>query len=525
MKLSQEIIFFQLQKKYAVQYLKKNDLKIVYNRPIFFDSQMDFCERTILVDSTDIEEIKKKPLAFINSLLFFFEKPDLQLKGYDLTMILIEEPIPIHVFFNELQEIFNLFDQWDDCLKELSYGNGSFQELIDHSDAVMDERMLLIDRKFHYAAFSKACELVFDPSLVDEHHNMPMDAVNDFISDSAFQELYERRDLFDYVSVTPTDVNEMICRNFFDEKGYAGRLIIVLISGNDEHLKNYIRTILNHLYGYVDRLYRKHRSFNMKKIALSSLREPLLNILHQLSNPAGQWERVSMENGWKNTHQLQLIQLRSHTAYTKNIYSEFLGAEIENQWPGSICMLFEEQLIMLINLDLSAATNKANFHQQLPYFLRDSLMVAGLSRIFFDINELRAAYEQTQIALDFGVGMASTNWIHHFDNYAFMHMLKNCTGTFLIHQVCDERLFALKKYDAEKNTEYYITLSVYFQCRLNAALAAKTLHIHRSSLLNRLARMKELFQIDFESDDALLYLGLSWLVIERHQYISGSNKK
>jgi sugar diacid utilization regulator len=46
-------------------------------------------------------------------------------------------------------------------------------------------------------------------------------------------------------------------------------------------------------------------------------------------------------------------------------------------------------------------------------------------------------------------------------------------------------------------------------------LTAKTLHIHRSSLLTRLERMKKLFTINFDTDDDLLYLLLSWLIMEQ----------
>jgi DNA-binding PucR family transcriptional regulator len=94
-------------------------------------------------------------------------------------------------------------------------------------------------------------------------------------------------------------------------------------------------------------------------------------------------------------------------------------------------------------------------------------------------------------------------------------MLKSAPGDFKKEQICSSKLLALQKYDAARHTKYYQTLSAYFQCRLNASLTAKTLHIHRSSLLTRLERMKKLFTINFDTDDDLLYLLLSWLIMEQ----------
>ncbi|WKY45138.1 helix-turn-helix domain-containing protein [Eubacteriaceae bacterium ES2] len=171
----------------------------------------------------------------------------------------------------------------------------------------------------------------------------------------------------------------------------------------------------------------------------------------------------------------------------------------------------------MINLDLYRQFRKTDFYQQLPLFLRESLLIAGISRSFTDINALRLAFKQTQIALETATIHASTAWIHYFDDFAHYYMLKSATGIFNTEEICSPKLLALKDYDRRKHTEYYQTLTVYFRCRLNASLTAKTLHIHRSSFLTRLERMKKLFAINFDTDEDLLYLFLSWLVLEYNQ--------
>jgi len=340
--------------------------------------------------------------------------------------------------------------------------------------------------------------------------------VNDFISDADFELLYEVPEVFDYVTVSATGTDEMICKNVFDKNKYVGRFVILLVSDSAEFVKIYVRSILAHLFITADKLYQKYQSFDLKEVALNSLREPLGQLLRNDQNAIEQWQKAALENGWKNTDHLQLIQFRSNTRYSKNVYTDYLSTEIENQWQSCVCLNFQERLLMLINLDQFKSADDKDFYRQLPYFLRESLLVAGLSRVFLDMADFRATYQQTEIALDFGTRNQPMFWIYKFDDYAFSYLLKSSPGSFERHQICSEKLLALRQHDANKHTEYYQTLLVYFDCRLNAAAAAKKLFIHRSSFLNRLERMQQLFKIDFDSNDELLYLGLSLLILERN---------
>ncbi|WKY48177.1 helix-turn-helix domain-containing protein [Eubacteriaceae bacterium ES3] len=512
MNLSQDIIYYQLQKKFSLRYLKKSSQNSSYSRPVFWEPAIEDSNLTLLVDSKDFND--QLPAK---SLFILTQPPLFDLTHIDATILLIDTKLSMHTLFNTLQKIFNLFDHWDAHLQKSVFENGNYQDQINSCEQVLDEWIMLVDHKFHYAAFSKACEELFDDTVIDEHYNMPIDAVNDFISDQKFQALYDERDIFLYEAITPDGTDQMLCRNFFNQNTYAGRLIIMLVTGRDEFLKAYIRSILEHLYYYSNLLFEKYQSLDIKYIVLNNMREPLINLLNDLQNPIGQWERIALENGWKKADSLQLLQFSSKASYTMNIYSEFLGFEIESQWPGCISLFFDEKLLLLINLNLYKQSCKNDFYQQLPLFLRESLLIAGLSRIFDDINGLKTAYQQTKIALETGKIHASTAWIHYFDDFAYYQMLKNCTGHFNDQQICNPKLLELKAYDDRKHTEYYQTLSIYFQCRLNASLTAKTLHIHRSSLLTRLERMKKLFDIDLESNHELLYLLLSWQVLEENQ--------
>ena len=75
----------------------------------------------------------------------------------------------------------------------------------------------------------------------------------------------------------------------------------------------------------------------------------------------------------------------------------------------------------------------------------------------------------------------------------------------------------LRDYDKEHKTEYFDTLRTYITCQMNAVKAAKELFIHRSTFLYRMAHIKELVDIDLEDSDQLLYLLLTYKLLEKEK--------
>lgn len=64
--------------------------------------------------------------------------------------------------------------------------------------------------------------------------------------------------------------------------------------------------------------------------------------------------------------------------------------------------------------------------------------------------------------------------------------------------VNDYSLQILQEEDAEKNTEFYETLKMYFLCGHNVVETANFMHIHRNTLIYRLKKIRELIGSDIE---------------------------
>lgn len=76
---------------------------------------------------------------------------------------------------------------------------------------------------------------------------------------------------------------------------------------------------------------------------------------------------------------------------------------------------------------------------------------------------------------------------------------------------------ALINYDRENKTELYRTLQVYLEHERNSLQTAKTLFIHRSSLVYRLERIQKITRIDLDNPRNRLLLQICFLLIQEKE--------
>ena len=264
---------------------------------MFYETGLDPTGTVVIIDGDGLKDLIENRIHGADALFLCTEKPNRSLKMIEGTVMVMESDISAAALLNYLQDVYNRFDQWEERLNQIYYENGSFQDLIDSCEPILSEQILLVDKKFHYTAYSRSIDAISEAVFMDENKNSLPEVVNDFISDADFELLYDAPDVFDYVAVSETGTDEMICKNVFDENGYVGRFVILLTSGSEEFVKIYVRTMLAHLFITADKLYQKYQSFNLKEVARNSLREPLMHILQNEQNPDEQWEKAAFENG------------------------------------------------------------------------------------------------------------------------------------------------------------------------------------------------------------------------------------
>jgi len=517
MTLSRHIIFFRLSLKYKVYYLNEKNSEIEFMRPVFFTRDFNISNKIVMINPDDLKKLDIEGISSHECLFICCGNPKGMLRIPESTVIAFEEHIPTTEIFNELQEIFNLFEQWDETLKTLCYEEGNFSDMIDCCDTIMFGPVSLSDNMFRFIGYSRALSQRLGLSAaVDINSNrLSIDKVNEMLTNQKFSDISKLKGT-NITSPFGDVKGDLLFKNIFHNNDYVGRLMIKLINGNRYQVK-YNKVILEHLYIYIVKLYNKYLSFNKNEIYLNSFRSLLKDGLDKATIPDGQWKKALEENGWATGDEFQLIQFKPNLRYDKNIYAEYYSTEIEKIFRKCVCFEYQNNLLLFINIQRFEANEKMDLKQTLAYFLRESLMIAGISRVFRDIEYLSPAYKQTQIALEFGIRNSPSFWYHYFNDYALDYILSSGTGRFKPEQICSEKLLALKQYDSEKSTEYYETLLVYFQCMFNSTEASRRLYIQRSSFHYRMDRIQKLTGIDFGSQRELLYLAMSFELLRENK--------
>jgi DNA-binding PucR family transcriptional regulator len=92
----------------------------------------------------------------------------------------------------------------------------------------------------------------------------------------------------------------------------------------------------------------------------------------------------------------------------------------------------------------------------------------------------------------------------------FLSVLEYETPETFVHPA----IYHMKAYDASHGTDYYQTMRVFALCMHNKDRAAERLNIHRNTLLYRLGRIAELFELPYEDDKVALNVLCSYLLLE-----------
>ena len=175
--------------------------------------------------------------------------------------------------------------------------------------------------------------------------------------------------------------------------------------------------------------------------------------------------------------------------------------------------LHGEDIVTFFDLTRSEMSLE-EIQNQLKPFIRDSYLKAGFSRCADGHMHLRHQYVQACIALDVGSRHAPYQWIHYFDQLAYVYLQEQMTrrlpGELLVH----EGILRLRDHDREQGTEYRKTLRVYLDNQMNAVHSARQLFIHRSTFLYRLDKICKLLDCDLTDPDEVQYIALSLRLLE-----------
>lgn len=130
------------------------------------------------------------------------------------------------------------------------------------------------------------------------------------------------------------------------------------------------------------------------------------------------------------------------------------------------------------------------------------------------VTDIQTAYEQAKITLNYGKTVNGHSDCHNYEDYVPFQYLYAIQKLPLAVAFKHKKLLAIQEYDAANNTDYLKTIKHYLMFMMDTKTVSETLHLHKNSLLYRIKRIEELFDIDFHDYRENLHMLISSMIMD-----------
>ncbi len=130
----------------------------------------------------------------------------------------------------------------------------------------------------------------------------------------------------------------------------------------------------------------------------------------------------------------------------------------------------------------------------------------GISSAMTGADKVGAAHQQCNELLDIAQRVNSAQQVHQFDDLGYIHTLYHAGAASLSQ---NPQVPILRQLLEERGTDLFNTLETYLDAGGNSVQTAETLHIHRSTLNYRLARIRDICAVDLSSASTRLNLQIA----------------
>ena len=136
--------------------------------------------------------------------------------------------------------------------------------------------------------------------------------------------------------------------------------------------------------------------------------------------------------------------------------------------------------------------------------LDGSTLSVGVGRPHTSVAGLTTGYREAEEALLIGQALLGGNCTTYFGDLGIRRLLFPLRDSPELREFYDEFLGALESYDDRHGTELIRTLEGFFAHHGNHVRAAEALHLHRNTLLYRLARIQAIAGLDLDDPEVRL---------------------
>ena len=385
---------------------------------------------------------------------------------------------------NDIMDAFDYYNNWSDSLnRELP--DLTLNDIMQRCEGIFDSAMMLTDASYYLLAHYRP-QTFCDASLqvLFERGIMDLDQILNVEKDPRIREFRRKC----YLQETGGFHLQASVRNLFTGGKHWGWLI----SSSPHHSRGQM-DVQEELGDILEQWMQLHP----EQQAQRELSGVFLSILEGSYN---QRENVNYQlrlMGWNPDAEMWVYAIAApEKALALVRKAEQLSDSVR-------ALVYANDVIVLF---CGQEVEQRRFHQHLIALLTQSDCRCGISPPFTDIFMLK---EQYALAAAAAAATRSDRPLLPFEEIALDHaigLLRDHCARWLVHPTLKQ----LRDYDSSNSTDFYETFHQYLCCECSIAATAQTMGLHRNTLLYRIARIRELTNLDIDNPKLRLHLRLSF---------------
>ncbi len=402
-----------------------------------------------------------------------------------------------YAVFNAVQHIFDRYDVWEMVLNEIINGDASIDAMLECSGQIFENPLTVIDAQFRYVG-------QWEREIASDHAQLAALDASSILDPRDFGTYIANRDLSMDVSepfVLELLGTKTLNANLLDRGEYLGCLTVYYEHRDhrpsDTQLAGYLATLLV-------RAIRRRSSLpgeegtSLKRILIDLVDEIALDSRERTMLDAQSHERAFVCVRIRLNHRLSQLPIG------------YVCTMVENAFPQSIA--FEHHrtsVVAFVDTDALRGPEgdyRAELVRRLQPFVTSIEAKAAFSDPVRDLGRARLYFLQASTTLENGSLIDPDASIYEYRDYALAGLIVNAMGDMPLDMLFPEGLRRLVEHDKASQTSYVETLRALLDNNMSATKTARELYVHRSTLLERLARIRRELGEDLDDPDVRLRL-------------------
>ncbi|MDR2381546.1 MAG: helix-turn-helix domain-containing protein [Bifidobacteriaceae bacterium] len=498
MKISPELIYEELSEHFSVERLsaERTDYRV---GGVLFGGQRDAMEPgwVYVVSEDDLPEQPSAPSACAIIAVGCRPAPA-WLRGDRPVYVVADEATPAEIL-NAVQRIFARYNDWDAALASALDDAGNVAAMLLASGPLLSNPLTVLNDRLEIVAGVAPEERAAakdQPWRLLEYNHVPLDRIARLRTVFKLTRLGTPylHDDGGYERVYSINVTLKDC--------FRGN---ISISELCQPFRDSVFPLFEHLAGYI------RRALEYQITILHSEPGPVKALIGDILDGArvdaayaeAVLERTTFSLG--SLHDLACMVLAPDDDTSLQI-PEYMVRATADRLPDCVVLSRGQEIVVLAQTGGERTLERLG--EQIKPVLVAAGFHAGISETFDGLAGVRVGYAKALCALKSGLNSAPTRLVYQFEDQAFAYMLKQALGEFQLHEILTPGIRRLVVHDETGKTSYVECLRCFLDNQMNLAKTARDLHLHRTSLSDRLMRVFALLGTRLTGPDERLHCAL-----------------